>query len=96
MINGSDLINQPWNTTWSPFTQLLGSGFFLIPVAFIGAALFMKTRDPVLLSVYMIVSGALLTAGNLFMGTVSAVPIFVIFSALGIAVLLFNMFFGGK
>jgi len=63
---------------------------------FIGAALFIKTRDTVVLAMYMITTGALLTAGGVFTNNMAAVPLFVIFSGLGIAVLLWNVFFGGK
>jgi len=95
-LNGTIFMDQPWNTTWSPFTDLIGAGFFLIPVSFIGLALFMKTRDPVMISAYMIISGALLTTGGLFAGYMSAVPIYIIFTALGVGGLIWSLFFGGK
>jgi len=97
VLNGSDLLNQPWNTTFSPYIVLLGQGWLLIPVSFIAAALFMKTRDPVLLAMFMIVSGAFLTAGGLFtsFGS-SAVFAYVIFTVIGIAVMFYNVFYGGR
>lgn len=94
-INGSELINQPWNTTFSPYISLLGQGWLLIPVSFIGAAIFMRTRDPVILSMYMILTGGLLSAGGLFSGFAPALPAYVVFTALGIAVLVWGVFWPG-
>jgi hypothetical protein len=95
-INGSDLINQPWNTTFSPYIHLFGQGWLLIPVSFVAAALFMKTRDPALLSMYMIVTGALLTAGGLFSSFAPATFAYLMFTVIGIAVLFYNVFYGGR
>jgi len=96
MINGSHLITQPWNTTFSPYIALFGQGWLLIPVSFIAAALFMKTRDPALLAMFMIVTGGLLTMGGLFAGFAPATFIYIIFTVIGVAVLFYNVFFGGK
>jgi len=97
MINGSDLITQPWNTTFSPYIAMFGQGWLIIPVSFIAAALFMKTRDSALLSMFMILSGALLAStGVLFSGFTPAIFVYVIFTVLGISVMIYNVFFGGK
>jgi len=98
MINGSDLINQPWNTTFSPYIHLFGQGWLLIPVSFIGAALFMKTRDPIMLSVYMIVTGVFLSSASLTIFDTFPAAIFpyLIFTVIGIAVLLHGVFYGGR
>lgn len=96
MINGSDLITQPWNTTFSPYIHLFGLSFFLIPIAFIGAALFIKTRDPTLVSVYFVVTGAFLTGGGIFAGALGASLLFSVVTILGFASLMYNVFYGGK
>jgi hypothetical protein len=96
-INGSDLINQPWNTTFSPYIHLFGQGWLLIPVSFVAAALFMKTRDPALLSMYMIVTGALLASTSiLFDSFAPATFAYLMFTVIGIAVLFYNVFYGGR
>jgi len=95
MINGSDLLNQPWNTTYGPYIGLLGQGWLIIPISFIGAALFLKVRDPVVLAVYMIISGGMFGA-TLFVTMPEASYVYFIFSGIGIAVLFFNLFFGGS
>ena len=96
VINGSDLVNQSWNTTFSPYIHLFGQGWFIIPLSFISAALFMKTRDAVVLSMFMIMSGGLLGVGTLFAGFPEASLIYGLFASMGIAVLFYNLFYGGK
>ena len=93
-LNGTTLINDPWTTIWSPFVDLLGGGFFLIPVSFIGAALFIKTRDPAIIGIYMIGTGALLSAGGLFTGFGEGITAYIIFTALGIGALIYSVLMG--
>lgn len=95
-INGSDLINQPWNTTFFPFIRLLGQGWVIVPLSFIGAALFMKTKDTALLSIYLIMVGAMLGVASAWAGWTGAALLFFIMAGLGIAVLMYNVFYGGK
>ena len=95
-MNGSDLINQPWNTTFSPYINLFGQGWIIIPFAFIGAALFVKTRDTALTAVYMLVIGGFMTAGTAWAGWMSAASLFIIMAAMGFAALMYNVFYGGK
>lgn len=96
VFNASDLITQPFNTTFSPYTHLFGVSFFIIPVAFIGAALFIKTRDPVLVSLYFVIMGAFLTGGGMFLGAIGAATLFAIMTTLGFASLFYNLFYGGR
>ena len=95
IINGTSLINQPWNTTFSPYINLFGQGWLLIPVTFIILAIFVKTRDAIVVGVLMMLSGALLSAGGLFSSFAPALPLYVVFSAVGIAVILYGVFYGG-
>ena len=92
-INGSDLIDNPWNTTFSTFTDQLGSAFWLIPVSFIAAALYIRTRNTVLVSAYMIASGLLLAGGNIFMGAPEMMYVYIIFTVLGLVGLILGIFF---
>lgn len=89
MINGSDWLHNPWNTTFSPYTDFfddimgLGGVFWLIPISIIGIAIYSKTESPITVSLYLIASGALFSAGNLFSGNSTMAIIFTIVSALG-------------
>jgi len=92
-LNGSDIINNPWNTTFGAYTDLLGNAFWLFPVSFIAIALYIKTRNPVMVSAYMIASGVLLASGQIFMGNPEMVLVYILFSVFGLVGLLLNIFF---
>lgn len=92
-LNGTNFTTHPWNTTMSPFVNLLGTWFYLIPVSFIGAALFVKTRDPVMLSMYMITSGALLSTGSIFTGVMDMAVAYILFTAAGLTGLILSLIF---
>ena len=93
-INGTDLLNNPFTTIFSPFINLLGSGFFLIPISFITMALYVKTRNLVTVSAFMIASGSLLTGVSMF----STYPemgsyVYPIFTGIGVASLVLGFIF---
>jgi len=95
-INGSDLINQPYNTTFMPYIRILGQGWIILPFAFIGGALFIKTRDTAIISIYLITVGAFIGAGSAWAGFTGAALLFFIMASLGVAVLMYNVFYGGR
>jgi len=95
-INGSDLINHPWNTTFSTFTDIFGNAFWLIPLSFITVALFVKTRNPTAVSVFMIASGLILGSGNMFASNPEMAFVYMIFAALGMVGLILGIFFMRK
>jgi len=93
-LNGSALINDTWNTTFSPFTDLFtdltgfGGMFYLIILCFITAALFVKVRDITVVGMFMLVSGIFLSAGNIFAGAEAMAGVFVIFAILGLIIVI--------
>ena len=95
MLNGSDLINQPWNTTFFPFIRLMGQEWLLVPLLFIAAALFVKTRDTAVVGIFMLGTGAILSAASFSMGT-GGLMLFFLFASIGIGVLFYNLFYGGR
>ena len=96
VFNTTDIITQPFNTTFSPYTHLFGMSFFIIPVAFIGAALFVKTKDVALTSIYFIMMSAFLMVGSAYAGALGASTVFALVAILGVAALLYNVFYGGR
>ena len=96
VINGSDLINAPYNTTFMPYIRILGQGWIIIPFAFIGAALFVKTRDTALVAVYLIMIGAFVGAGSAWYGYTGAALLFFLMASIGVAALMYNVFYGGR
>jgi len=83
-LNGSELIENPIETLTSPFTDLLGMAFWLIPICFIGVALFIKTKSPEIVSCYMIAVGVLLSGAGIFTDYPEMSYVFAVFTALGL------------
>lgn len=92
-FNGSEFIDSPFNTTFAPFTDLFGTGFWLIPLSFITTALYVKTRNPVGVSAFMIASGLILSSGNMFMNHPEMSYIYMIFAGLGMVGVILSIFF---
>jgi len=88
-FNGSDFINNPWNTTFSPYTDLfrdiVGNGqvFFLFPLIIVTIGIQIKTQNTMMTTMFMLTSGALLGAGSLFINATSLAVVFTIFAAMG-------------
>ena len=89
-LNGSEWINDPWNTTFSSFTDLFktimgfGGVFWLVPISVLCLAIYVKTENPVMVSMFMMECGDVVSPGNLFTGNTSMSIIFTVFTALGI------------
>jgi len=92
-INGSELIDNPFTTIFSSFTDLLGTGFYLIPLSFICVALYVKTRNAVTVSAFMIGSGLLLSGGTMFSAYPEMALVYLLFTGLGFVGLIVGIFF---
>lgn len=98
-LNGSEFINDPFNTSFSPFTEFFenlgmnGMLFFLFPLVILVLAVYVKTQDPVVAAMAMIVSGLLLGSGGIFIGSGDVALVFYIFAALGVAAVMLSVFF---
>jgi hypothetical protein len=92
-INGSEFIDNPSSTIFSTFTDLMGNTFWLIPLSFITVALFVKTRNPVAASGFMIASGLILGSGNIFVNNPQMAYVYWIFAALGAVGIILGVFF---
>jgi len=83
-INGSDFIENPWNITFSTYTNYLGAGFYLIPIMFIAAALWLKTHNPMAVSTFIWVSSLFAVSGSIFIDFPEAVILFLIVTVIGL------------
>lgn len=89
-VNGSELINNPWNVTWSPWTDLFsnmmgsGAGFWLVVLSALTFGIYVKTQNPVMTTAFMVGSGALLSGGSIFAGSPEMSIAFIIFTAIGL------------
>jgi hypothetical protein len=101
-LNGTGLINDPFGTIFSPFTDffeaLLGPGggnvFFLVPVLVLTVGLWFKNPEkPILPVVFLIGSSALLGLGNVFAHAYGAAVICIVLCALGLTGLIMQTVF---
>lgn len=90
-VNGTRLIDQPFNTTYSAWTDLFENltgysmAFWFIPLIGLTLGVYIKTRDPVMTSAFMIVSGSIMSGGSyIFLRQYNMYLVFVVFTALGI------------
>lgn len=91
-VNVTEFMTNPWGNTFAVFTDLLGTPFYLIPITVVAAALWMKTKDPAMVSLYMITTGGLLLSGSLFVGVMDMVMFYGVFTAVGIGSLFIELF----
>lgn len=89
-----------WNKSFSPFTDMfkewfgVGETFFIFPLIVLCVALYVKTRSPVMVTMFMIAAGALGGSAGLFLGVAGLSTIMYIFMAIGIAGLFISLFYG--
>ena len=93
-FNSTELLDDPITYLLTVFIDLLGDGFFLIPVSVIAGASFIQKKDPVLTSMFMITSGALLGGGSLFTGYADMALLYTVFAGIGIGSLILSLYFG--
>jgi len=91
-VNGTQLINNPWDTIFSPFTGLFGQGFWLFPITFIAVALFIKTRDPTITGLFMTASG-LLFGSAMFTNYPEMGAAYFLFATIGIISSILGIYF---
>lgn len=83
-INGTDFLADPIGTITSPYADILGSGWWLIPFTFIGIAIYLKTKSTVAVSAYLIAVGVFMSGGNIFQGYPEMSILYAVIAALGI------------
>lgn len=89
-INGSEFMDNPFNVTYSPWTDLfqnlVGNGqiFWLIPLVVLTLGVYIKSENPVMTTAFMIGMGSIFVSGSVFMGAPELTTAFIIFTALGI------------
>lgn len=67
-INGSKLISDPINTIFSPYLNLLGDSFWLIPISVIAGALYLRTRNITVVGAWLLGAGMFMSGANIFAG----------------------------
>jgi len=91
-INGSELIDNPWDTIWGTFTDIFGGAFWLIPIGIIAVALFMKTREVTVTSIWLLLS-TVLVGSAVFSEHPEIGFIYFIFTVIGLVGTIVSIFF---
>lgn len=101
-LNGSEFMDQPWNTTFSPFTNFFenitgnGAVFYLIPFIVLTFGIYFKTKQPVMASLFMLASGSLLASSGYLVGMPEISAAFILFTAMGFVALFVSLLFQKK
>ena len=90
-INVTELIDQPWDTILGCFIDLFGTPFYLIPVSVIGVVIYIKNRNMIMVSMYLLVSCGLLSGASFFTGHEEMILVYVVLFALGLAGLFYSL-----
>lgn len=90
-INGSEILEKPWDSFFSRFTDIFGYSFFLIPIGFIALALYLKTRNVTVVSVWLMGSCSLLGAGIFTMYPTMGFVYF-LFAIIGFVATIFSIY----
>lgn len=95
-VNGTDFVSSPWDTIFDAFTDLLGSGFYVIPLSFVAVALYVKTRNATMVSMFILASGIMLSSGNIFMGYPEVEFVYIVFTVIGIVGTVLSLYFSWR
>ena len=101
-LNGTELISDPFNVSYSPWTDIfqkmtgIGETFWLIPLVVLTLGVYIKTKDAVMTSAFMIVSGSLLSGGSFLFSQYDMYLVFVVFTAIGISSMFITLFLQRK
>lgn len=96
-FNGSELMDNPFETIFSPFTDFFelatgnGGFFFVFVVIILAIGLYIKTKDLTFTSMFVVASFGILSLGT-YMGSMIELSIlFAVFCALGLVALIMNL-----
>lgn len=83
-INGSELLEDPISTIFSPYINLLGSSFWLVPISIISAALYVKTKNITVVGAWLLGAGMLMSTANIFAGFPAVLDLYMFLVVIGI------------
>jgi hypothetical protein len=98
-LNGTEWRNAPWNTTFSPYTdmfaEIFGNGnvFYLIPLIVLAFGIYIKTENPVMAATFIMASGGIFAMGSFAAGLPELSMMFTIFVAMGITIIVASIIF---
>lgn len=91
-VNGSELLDNPFNTIMGTFTDILGGSFYLIPIGVIAVALYVYSRDVTVSAIWLMASSLLV--GTSFFSTYPGISfVYYLFTVFGLVVAIVSIFF---
>ena len=102
-MNASEIITDPFGQLLHPFMGFFetvtgnGMNFWVIPLIGFALAIFVNTDyDPVPVSMFMLVSGALLSSGSIMAGLPGLPFMLIIFAAIGLTGVFVSLYLTNK
>ena len=90
-INGTELLENPIDTIFSPFTSLIGDAFWLITISVIAAALYVRTKSITVVGAWLLGAGMFMSAANLFSEYPSIIDFYLLIVVIGIGSLILGI-----
>lgn len=91
-VNGTELIDHPWNTTLGPFMQIFEQTtgipetlWLMILIVLTFGVFILSDHHPLYTSMFMVCSGSIMAGGGIFTGMPVLALIFTVFTGIGIA-----------
>ena len=91
-VNGSELIDTPLDTLFSVFTDIMGGAFWLLPISVIALALYIKTREVSVVSIWLTLS-TLLVGSSIFSQYPEMGFVYYVFTVIGLIGIVVSIFF---
>lgn len=101
-LNGTELINEPVNTTLSPFMDFFetvtgnGMNFWVIPLIGVTIGIYVNSDEVLAPCMFMLASGGLLTSGHIFAGMPGVPYMLVIFASIGLTGIFASLYLSHK
>ena len=90
-INGTELIENPLETIMSPFTDLIGVSFWLIPIGIIAAALYVRTHNITVVAAWLLSAGMLMASANIFSDYVAVLDFYLLLVVIGVVSIILSI-----
>lgn len=98
-LNGSELISNPMNVIFRPWTDLfedmvgVGAAFWLFILVIMTFSVYIKTQKSEVAMLFMIGSGAFFSTSSAFTGSTDITIAFLIFTAIGLTSLFVKLIY---
>ena len=96
-INGTEFVDNPWNVTFNAFTnifeQTVGNGnvFYLFPLIVLAFGIYIKTKEPIYATMFIVGSGGILALGTFLAGVAELGMLFTVFAAIGLTAIVIEV-----